>query len=127
MLMLEDIITTAVKLFALMSITIFAVEYYVHKRPLIESVGSGLSAGLLVATGIAAAGTTAVTYPYQQLLIVICIALGIVIFLVTTVSGYYVRNLPLKDSIREGLIMVIWTILALIFVKLFVFLRDLIV
>jgi len=90
----------------LASLMFTAILYYLGKCPLKESVGLGLYSGILF---------TVMPMPTEYVADYIIITLGITAFLLTIVLGYYVYNQPLKDLIKDGLIVgigyVIWIIL----------------
>jgi|GEM_PF-1324549 len=103
--MLEFIINTGF-LFAVLFLSDFAIQYYVFKESLKKSVELGLCTGITVATFItvviASGRTDQIVTDYQ--LIVTGIALGIAIFSLKFVFGYYVFKRSLKESVKDGLI-----------------------
>jgi len=128
--MLEFIIDTGFS-FAVVLLILFAFEF-IGERPLKESVESNLSIGIFLTALIAsdrADQYQLIVTNYQ--LIVIGIVLGIAIFLLKFVFGYYVFKRPLKEPVKDGLIKgSIVAILFPILVKstdLLIFLYDLIV
>jgi len=83
-----------------------AIEYYVRKYPLKESVEHGVYMGIIFTAGIT-------TYVADY----IKITLGIMMFLLTIVIGYYIGKRPLKDSIKRGLIVGIGYVILIILIR----------
>jgi len=84
--------------FLIITVSMITFYYYYEKLPLNESVEISLYMGIFYTALITAFNRT----DYQ--LIVIGIALGITMFLLTIVLEFCVYIMPLKDSIKRGLI-----------------------
>jgi len=121
--MLEFIIDTCFW-FAVMFLGLFIIDYFIiGGRPLKESVEYGLFIAIFIT-----AMSIARQYKADYQLIVICIVLGIAIFSLKFVFGYYGFKRSLKESVKDGLIKGGGlAILLTIFVKLTDLLYDLIV
>jgi len=120
-----------VYLFALVFLISFAIEYFIGKKPLKESVEHGLFMGIFLTALIIAFEQIDQSIVTDYQLIVIGIVAGIAIFSLKFVFGYYVFKRPLKEPVKDGLIKgSTVAILISILVKsrdLLIFLYDLIV
>jgi len=127
--MLEFIINTRLFPIAVGVLIVFILTYFIGGQPLKESVEHTLFMGIFL-TIIFKHFDQPIIIGYQ--LIVRGIVLGIAIFSLKTVFGYYVFKRSLKKSVKDGLInggiaAIIFPILILDTRDLLIFLYDLIV